>query len=75
MVKHDPEGDDLPSELDEEEDEGGRAEEAIYWDKYAAAGAGRRRGVTVDAFRDGSGRGRGLSDLQPRRRRRSRPIP
>ncbi len=29
MVKHDPEGDDLPSELDEEEDEGGRAEEAL----------------------------------------------
>jgi uncharacterized RDD family membrane protein YckC len=29
MVIHDPEGDDLPSELDEEEDEGGRAEEAV----------------------------------------------
>ena len=29
MVKHDPEGDGLPSELDEEEDEGGRAEEAL----------------------------------------------
>ena len=42
MVKHDPEGDDLPSELDEEEDEGGRAEEALL-----GIGAERSNGASM----------------------------
>jgi uncharacterized RDD family membrane protein YckC len=41
MVRHDPEGDGLPSELDEEEDEGGRAIEGrLEGIKYAAGAAG-----------------------------------
>ena len=44
MVKHDPEGDGLPSELDEEEDDGGRAEEALL-----GIGAERSGGAAGEA--------------------------
>jgi len=65
MVKHDPEGDGLPSELDEEEDEGGRAEEALLGigdegsngapgEPAGAAGGARAEGGP-DALKDAGG--------------------
>jgi uncharacterized RDD family membrane protein YckC len=45
MVIRDPEGDDLPSELDEEEDEGGRAVEGRLEGIKYAPGAGGARGA------------------------------